>query len=243
MSLILKCDGLDCSHNSYNYNEPIWELSPSLQNQFSVEHLCSCCVESQLKGNGVEVSLNYADKILSEGNSDSVQATTSVVTIYSDGACKGNPGLSGSGLAIYKDGKKPVLMYGDFNPNGTNNSAELLAMLSAIKIAKEEVDVGNTVKLLSDSRYSIDCITKWAKNWESKGWTKKGGKISNLEIIQEAYHLYNSLSHSLTIDYVKAHSGIEGNELADRAAGLAILKNSINYSTHEYELISDVLSL
>lgn len=72
---------------------------------------------------------------------------------------------------------------------------------------------------MSDSRYSIDCITKWAKGWKSKGWTRgKGEEVKNLALVQQCYDLYEKLKPHLTITHVKGHANIEGNELADRMA-------------------------
>jgi ribonuclease HI len=64
--------------------------------------------------------------------------------------------------------------------------------------------------------YSINCIKVWASGWEKKGWTKKGGEIKNLEIIKLSYALYNQIKNKVSLSHIKAHAGLEGNELADR---------------------------
>ncbi len=138
------------------------------------------------------------------------------VTIYCDGGCSPNPGASGSGVAIYRAGKVSELWYGLFESNGTNNTAELNALHQSLLIAKKESELGNKVEIKCDSMYSINCIKTWAKGWEAKGWTKKGGEIKNLEIIKEAYFLYNTISSKISLSHIKAHAGLEGNELADR---------------------------
>jgi ribonuclease HI len=142
--------------------------------------------------------------------------------IYCDGACEPNPGNSGSGIAVYRDGTLAQLWYGLYNPNGTNNTAELNALHHAMLIAQTAISAGLTAEILCDSTYSINCISKWAPGWEQKGWRKSGGEIRNLSIIQSAYALYTSLGSRLQLTHVSAHVGTEGNELADRMAMLAV---------------------
>ncbi|MEA3490468.1 MAG: ribonuclease H family protein [Campylobacterota bacterium] len=165
----------------------------------------------------------------------------SSLEIYCDGACKGNPGKAGSGLAIYgADKSRPTLLYGEFEPRGTNNTAELNALYKALLIASEYIDSGN-ITILSDSKYSIDCITKWAYGWKRNGWKKKSGEIKNLEIIKLAHELYDKIKESITIKHVKGHSGIEGNELADRMAVLAIKRQETQYRERDYKNIDEIL--
>jgi len=161
--------------------------------------------------------------------------------IYCDGACHGNPGEAGSGLAIYgRDRTHPTLIYGDYNPRGTNNAAELNALYKALLLASEyEGDA--SVTILSDSKYSIDCITTWAYGWKRNGWKKKGGEIKNLKIIRQAHSLYEELKSSITIRYVKGHAGIEGNELADRMALKAIEHRATQYRKCDYTTIEELL--
>ena len=144
------------------------------------------------------------------------EPTIGDVIVYCDGGCSPNPGKSGSGIAVYRSGKVQELWYGLYESMGTNNTAELGALYQSLLIAKKESALGNKVEIKCDSMYSINCIKTWAKGWEAKGWTKKGGEIKNLEIIQKAYHLYNTISSKITLSHIKAHAGLEGNELADR---------------------------
>jgi len=142
--------------------------------------------------------------------------------IYCDGACSPNPGKSGTGLALYQQGKVTALYYGLYNANGTNNTAELNGMLMSFKLAQKLLANVAKVQILSDSKYSIDCITKWAKGWQAKGWTRgKGEEVKNVELVKECFSLYQTLKSQLIISHVKGHAGHEGNELADRMAVLA----------------------
>jgi ribonuclease HI len=146
--------------------------------------------------------------------------------IYCDGACSPNPGKSGTGMAVYQKQQLIELWYGLYQPMGTNNTAELNGLLAAFKYAKMHIEQGKTVQVLSDSKYSIDCVTKWAKGWQAKGWTRgKGEEIKNLEIIKQCFSLYQTLKTNLIISHVKGHANIEGNELSDRMAVLARMKH------------------
>ncbi len=148
--------------------------------------------------------------------------TGSGLQIYCDGACEPNPGNAGSGVVVYRDGKLAQLWYGLYNPNGTNNTAELNALHQALLIAEKAIDAGEAVQILCDSTYAINCVSKWAAGWEKKGWRKAGGEIKNLGIIQAAYALYTQIESNLELTHVSAHVGTEGNELADRMAMFAV---------------------
>ena len=147
------------------------------------------------------------------------------LSIFTDGGCEPNPGKAGSGIAVYQNSELTQLWYGLYNANGTNNSAELNALHQALLIADKGLKAGQSVQILSDSQYSINCITNWAYGWKAKGWKRqKPGDIKNLDIIQQAHALYDSLKEQLAIKHVAAHVGIEGNELADRMSIYAIDK-------------------
>ncbi|QSZ41182.1 ribonuclease H [Sulfurimonas aquatica] len=166
------------------------------------------------------------------------------VTIYCDGGCTPNPGKAGSGVAIYRAGELSELWYGLYEPMGTNNTAELGALYESLLIAQKEAKNGNSVEIKCDSMYSIDCITKWAISWEKKGWTKKGGEIKNLEIIKLSYALYNSIKKDVKLSHIKAHSGFEGNELADRMTMYAIQQKSTDFVKYDKEIdVTEILKM
>ena len=163
------------------------------------------------------------------------------LAIYCDGACQGNPGKAGSGLAIYDNRKSnPTLLYGDYNPKGTNNTAELKALYKALLLALG-YDGGGRVTIYSDSKYSIDCITTWAYGWKRNGWKKRGGEIKNLDMIKLTHKLYEDIKERVAIKHVKGHSGVEGNELADRMAVKAIGTKATVYKKYDYESVAEVL--
>jgi len=142
--------------------------------------------------------------------------------IYCDGACEPNPGNAGSGVVVYRDGKLVELWYGLYNPNGTNNTAELNALLSALLMAEKAINTGEEAEILCDSTYALNCVSKWAAGWEKKGWRKADGEIKNLGIIQSAYAVYTHIKSKLKLTHVRGHIGTEGNELADRMAMHAV---------------------
>ncbi len=162
------------------------------------------------------------------------------ISIYCDGACSGNPGKSGSGIALYKNEEKPILYYGKYDQNGTNNTAELKALYKALLLA-DEINTDEKVILFSDSKYSIDCISTWAYGWKQNNWTKKGGEIKNLKLIQNAHNLYEKIKNKVIIKHVKGHTGIEGNELADRMALHAIQMQNNEFEIYKYSTIQSVL--
>ena len=155
------------------------------------------------------------------------------VVIYCDGGCDPNPGKAGSGSAVYKNGQLSSLWYGLFNPNGTNNTAELNALHQSLIMAEMASAKGASVGILCDSMYSINCISLWAYSWKAKGWKKKTGEIKNLELIIEIHELYDAIKNKITLSHVKAHAGTEGNELADRMTMVAVDRKTLAYVRYD----------
>ena len=170
---------------------------------------------------------------------------TADINIYCDGACSPNPGKSGTGIAVYDQQQIKELWYGRFLEYGTNNTAELTGLLESFILAQKYIEQDRQVQILSDSKYSIDCITKWATGWKNKGWTRgKGEEIKNLELIKQCYALYTELKSHLTISHVRGHANIEGNELADRMAVLARTRHESNFVLRTDKInISDILAM
>ena len=166
---------------------------------------------------------------------------TQGVQIYCDGACDPNPGHAGSGIVVYRDGKLIELWYGLYNPNGTNNTAELNALHRALLMAESNIAAGHSVRILCDSSYAINCISKWAEGWKAKGWRKTGGEIKNLGIIQDAHAVYTRIADEIELTHVSAHVGTEGNELADRMAMYAVTQR--DKELRQYAEVIDVKAI
>jgi len=167
------------------------------------------------------------------GNNLSAPPIKTDVVIYCDGGCDPNPGKAGSGVAVYQDDQLIQLWYGVFNPNGTNNTAELSALFYSLQLAQRATEQGLSAQILCDSMYSIQCIRDWATGWEKNGWKKKTGEIKNLDIIKPAYALYNEIKDKVLLSHVKAHAGTEGNELADRMTMVAVSRKDLAWVQYE----------
>ena len=134
------------------------------------------------------------------------------VTIYTDGACSGNPGPGGWAAVLICGEHKKEISGGC--KNTTNNIMELTAILEALKVLKTECDV----ELYSDSAYSVNGFNQgWIYNWIKKGWKTADGKdVKNKEIWQEIYSL--TKKHKVKFNKVKGHSDVELNNRCDELA-------------------------
>lgn len=137
------------------------------------------------------------------------------MTIYTDGACRGNPGPGGWG-AILQFGEHEKELYGA-EPATTNNRMELIAPIEALKSLKKPCEVD----LYTDSTYVRNGIREWLKKWKGNNWKTAGRKpVKNRELWEELDDL--SSGHSIEWHWVKGHSGNPGNERADGLANMAI---------------------
>ncbi len=139
----------------------------------------------------------------------------SPITIYTDGACSGNPGPGGWGaLLIWKKEAKEI---SGGERQTTNNRMELTATIRALQLLKRK----SVVTLYTDSTYVRNGITKWIVNWKQMNWRSQSKKpVKNVDLWQELDRL-NSI-HQVTWKWVKGHSGNEWNERADELARRAI---------------------
>lgn len=166
------------------------------------------------------------------------------VKIYTDGGCDPNPGKAGSGMAVYRNEEVAELWYGLYNPMGTNNTAELNALHQALMLAQIESNNDKSVAIFCDSKYSIQCVTQWAINWQKKGWKKAGGEIKNLELIKEMFALHQLLKDRVQVLHVNGHVGVEGNELADRMSILAIKAKDTQFSRYQDSInVAEILKM
>ncbi|MBR5011810.1 MAG: ribonuclease HI [Clostridia bacterium] len=134
------------------------------------------------------------------------------VTLYSDGACSGNPGPGGFGT-ILVFGKHEKCISQGFE-NTTNNRMELLGAIVGLEALTEPCEV----TVISDSKYLCDAINKgWLESWKQKGWRKADKKpVLNPELWQRLDKLLQI--HSVTFEWVKGHNGHEYNERCDQMA-------------------------
>ena len=137
------------------------------------------------------------------------------VIIYTDGACRGNPGPGGWGALIkFKSTQKEIFGGQD---NTTNNQMELTAAIEGLSTLKEPCNV----KLFTDSKYVMDGITQWIQNWKKNNWKTSAKKdVKNKELWKQLDYLM--VYHQVQFHWVKGHSGDLGNETADFLANRGI---------------------
>ena len=150
------------------------------------------------------------------------------VTIYTDGACIGNPGPGGYGAVIlFKQIRKEIS--GGYRAT-TNNRMELKAAIKALEKLTESCEV----ILHSDSKYLVDTMKKgWAKEWQAQGWQRgKRGRALNPDLWERLLNL--STKHNVRFKWVPAHSGIPENERCDTLANTAARGSDLRVD-EEYE--------
>ena len=137
------------------------------------------------------------------------------VEIFTDGACKGNPGPGGWGAVLRYQGKEKMLHGGE--PHTTNNRMELLAAIEALGALREPCEV----TLTTDSEYLRKGITEWIANWKKRGWrTAAKEPVKNVDLWQRLDEAVQT--HRIDWRWVKGHSGHRENELADQLANRGI---------------------
>ena len=139
------------------------------------------------------------------------------VVIYTDGACKGNPGPGGWG-AILRSGKSEKELFGG-ELGTTNNRMELLAVIEALAALKRPCEI----TLFLDSQYVRKGITEWIHGWKKKNWrTASGSPVKNVELWQRLDELVANAGHTIDWRWVKGHAGDPGNERADELANKGV---------------------
>ena len=137
------------------------------------------------------------------------------VEIFTDGACRGNPGPGGWGALLRFGAEEKELFGGE--PETTNNRMELTAVIEALAALKRPCEI----KITSDSTYVLKGIQEWMPNWKKRGWktaTKK--PVKNVDLWQKLDALIGV--HSIDWQWVKGHSGHRENEIADDLANRGI---------------------
>jgi len=137
------------------------------------------------------------------------------VVIYTDGACKGNPGPGGWGAWLKWGEHEKELFGGD--PSTTNNRMELTAVIESLALLKRRTPVA----IYTDSEYVKNGITTWIHGWKKRGWRTADNKpVKNIELWQRLDTLV--AAHSVSWHWVKGHAGDPGNERADALANQGV---------------------
>jgi ribonuclease HI len=139
------------------------------------------------------------------------------ITIYTDGACKGNPGPGGWGALLSSNGTEKELFGGERNT--TNNRMEMMAVIQALEALKRPC----TVHLYLDSKYVLQGITEWIHGWKARGWkTASREPVKNVELWQRLDAIVSTGGHQIDWRWVKGHAGDPGNERADALANKGV---------------------
>ncbi len=142
-------------------------------------------------------------------------ARASIVEIFTDGACRGNPGPGGWAALLRHDGAERVIQGAETDT--TNNRMELTAAIEALAALQRP----SRVELTTDSQYVRQGITRWIAGWKRRGWRRTGNKpVLNRDLWQHLDEL--NARHDVRWHWVKGHSGHPENEAADQAANAAI---------------------
>ena len=137
------------------------------------------------------------------------------ISIFTDGACRGNPGPGGWGVLILLEGEE-ITLYGGENST-TNNQMEMMAAIKALEYFQEK----KSIELVTDSSYLKDGIEKWIHGWKKNGWKTSAKKqVKNQELWMKIDVLNNF--HEVKWKWVKGHSGHRENEIADLLANKGI---------------------
>ena len=139
------------------------------------------------------------------------------ITLYTDGACSGNPGKGGWGaILMYNDAKKEI---SGGESQTTNNKMELTAVIKGLEALKEECNVD----IYSDSAYVVNAFLQdWITNWQNNGWKSKKGMVLNIDLWQRLIEL--TKKHNVTWHKVKGHADNEFNNRCDALARGEIAK-------------------
>ncbi|MGE0311203.1 MAG: ribonuclease HI [Lautropia sp.] len=138
-----------------------------------------------------------------------------VVTAFTDGACKGNPGPGGWGAVLVWGDHERELFGGERQT--TNNRMELQAVIEALKVLK----VRSRVDVYTDSRYVQQGIAEWIHNWKRRNWRTADGKpVKNVDLWQSLDAA--AARHQMAWHWVRGHDGHAGNERADRLANRGV---------------------
>jgi len=144
-------------------------------------------------------------------------AAGKAVEIYTDGACKGNPGPGGWGALLTCDGKEREMFGGE--PSTTNNRMELTAVIEALAALTRP----SRVVLHTDSQYVQKGITEWIHGWKKKGWkTAARAPVKNVDLWMKLDEL--AARHHVDWRWVKGHAGHDGNERADELANRGVVQ-------------------
>jgi ribonuclease HI len=138
------------------------------------------------------------------------------LVIYTDGGCRGNPGVGAWAFVLIHCASKTTLERADAVESTTNNQMELRAVIEALRAIKRPSEV----LVFSDSKYVIQSARDWIPGWKERGWKKKSGELKNVDLLKLLDELLSN--HKVEWRWVAGHSGEPGNERVDQLANEAM---------------------
>ncbi|MFW5845667.1 MAG: ribonuclease H family protein [Planctomycetota bacterium] len=151
---------------------------------------------------------------------------------WTDGGCRGNPGIGAWAFLIVDTQTGTALERADGDAQTTNNRMEMMGAIACMRSLRKP---GSELLIRSDSRYLIDCCSKWMPGWKRAGWKRKAGPLKNLDLLQELDRLL--AQHRIRWEWVKGHAGDAGNEHVDALLNSAMDRLAAGQSAaHESRL-------
>jgi ribonuclease HI len=169
----------------------------------------ACRDEGRSGGGGTRRRTATASRILTVADVLDRYHDGPLTGVFTDGASVPNPGPGGWGAVYVRDDEIVDEAYGH-DEDTTNNRMELTALIRGIGLVPEGVET----TIYSDSKLVVQTMNEWAAGWERRGWKRKSGPISNLDLVQEGYRLLRR-RNELTVAWLAAHAGNRWNEYAD----------------------------
>jgi ribonuclease HI len=145
------------------------------------------------------------------------QDAGSSVEIYTDGACRGNPGPGGWAFLVINATSGAAMERCGGERETTNNRMELMGAIMALRSLRKE---GLTVQLHSDSQYVIKAASEWIPGWKARGWKRKEGALKNVDLLKDLDALGSR--HQVSWRWVRGHNGNPGNERVDALTNQAM---------------------
>lgn len=153
-----------------------------------------------------------------------VSGNQSAYALYTDGACRGNPGPGSYAYMIQNHKGEIISKNADFRELTTNNKMELSAIIEGLKDLRSEVTPMHSIYVYTDSKYAVDGMKSWVAGWKKRGWKKADKKTpENIDLwksLDELQHIAN-----VHFNWVKGHSGHPQNEFVDRLANEVLDEN------------------
>lgn len=197
----------------YSFSKPIYKGFKSLK---EAENWLSITKPDDLKKRKTSKKIKGQ-----EINNEVEKPSDNSIIIYTDGACKNNPGPGGYGVLLLSKNKKKEIS-GGYRLT-TNNRMELLACIIGLEVIKKD----SVVNIYSDSAYVVNSINKgWAKKWKANGWKRnKNDFADNIDLWERFLNIYDK--HKVKMNWVKGHANNPGNEKCDELASNAAVSSDL----------------